>query len=147
LQAVTDGVMRTPIAPQATVQYIAAHDIGAFAALAFAQPETFVGEDLEIAGDELTPLEVVDALSRVTGRPIEYIHAPLPPEGALNDSSALAASVRRFAPYIDWINGEGNTADIPRLRRLLPDLLDFNAWLARQDRTAFAALFGQGATA
>lgn len=49
-----DGTIRTPAPPDVVEQLIAVRDIGVFTALAFADPDRFVGEAFELAGDELT---------------------------------------------------------------------------------------------
>lgn len=51
---------------------IAAHDIGAFVALAFENPQQWIGKMVELAGDEPTMPQVVDVMSRVLGRPVYY---------------------------------------------------------------------------
>ena len=48
--------------PDKPLQVIAVDDIGAFAALAFENPQEYIGLSLEIAGDELTEPQMVDTL-------------------------------------------------------------------------------------
>ena len=52
-----------PLHPDTRLQVIAAENIGSFAALAFEQPESFIGKALEIAGDELTMTEIAETFS------------------------------------------------------------------------------------
>ncbi|MEQ4206288.1 NmrA/HSCARG family protein [Actinopolymorpha sp. B9G3] len=108
------------ISPHATVQMIAVTDIGAFAALAFAHPATYLGKAIEIAGDELTGHELVAAISQATGHPITGDALPLPPE------------TQSFG---------GWQADIPALRTLHPGLMDFDSWLATEGKAKLKALF------
>lgn len=48
-----------------------ADDIGAFAALAFSNPQEWIGKALELAGDELTDQQAVETLTRIIGRPVQ----------------------------------------------------------------------------
>jgi uncharacterized protein YbjT (DUF2867 family) len=106
------------VPPDATVQLIALDDIGALAALSFAEPERLLGRVIELAGDELTLHQLVAALSRATGR--EITGTPPAPAGGPT------------SPFRGW------QADIPALRTLHPALLDLDAWLARHGRALLA---------
>ncbi|HEY3505354.1 MAG TPA: NmrA/HSCARG family protein [Actinocatenispora sp.] len=112
------------IPPTATVQLIAADDIGAFAALAFTRPDDYRGLALEIAGDELTRDQLVTALQAAVERPIVTDPVPVPAE-------ARARGERSFG---------GWQADIPALRRRHPGLMTFDTWLGRTGRAKLAAL-------
>lgn len=116
-----DGVLTDVIRPDVPVQLIAGSDIGAFAALAFAHPDEYLGATLELAGDELTMTEVAAAMSRSFGRPIEYRAIP---REALSDKDPDAIAGYRFAN-----DSGGWTVDIAALRQRRPELLDFTTWL------------------
>jgi uncharacterized protein YbjT (DUF2867 family) len=108
------GRLRDPIRADKPYQTIAADDIGAFVALAFARPREFIGLDLEIAGSELTNPEAADVFSRVLGRPVKFRRLPL-------------AMVRlflgvEFYQMFRWFNAEGFRADIGELRRRYPEV-------------------------
>jgi uncharacterized protein YbjT (DUF2867 family) len=118
------------IPPGARVQLIAVTDIGAFAALAFADPDRFVGHALELAGDELTREHLTTAIENATGRPLDL--RPLPTEIAQRygiDGDRLGKA--RFG---------GWQADIPALRALHPGLLDFDSWLTAGGAAKLTAL-------
>lgn len=66
------------IPPGVAVQLIAVTDIGAFAALAFADPARYQGAALELAGDELTRERLIAAISHAAGRDLRV--DPLPRE-------------------------------------------------------------------
>lgn len=112
------------IPPNASVQLIAADDIGAFAALAFTRPDDYRGLALEIAGDELTRDQLVTALQTAVGRPIVTDAIPVPDD----------ARTRGERSFGGW------RADIPALRRRYPGLMTFDTWLARTGRAKLAAL-------
>ncbi|MEU7004086.1 NmrA/HSCARG family protein [Nonomuraea sp. NPDC046570] len=126
---VRDDALTDVFRPDTSVQLIAADDIGAFAALAFTDPDHYVGRAIELAGDELTMRQVVAAISRATGRNVTYRAIP---REALTDPDGIAG--------YDFGNDRGGwQAHIPMLRRLHPDLMDFETWLDRHGAAAFAA--------
>ena len=67
-----DGVLAMPLPPDRPLQLIAVDDIGGFAALAFRRREQFLGQALEIAGDELTLPQAAAIWSRVSGQPVRF---------------------------------------------------------------------------
>jgi uncharacterized protein YbjT (DUF2867 family) len=117
------GGLTTALEPDVPQQVIAVDDVGYFAALVFADPDAYVGEALEIAGDELTPVEVADLIERATGYPLPYQQIPM---ATLRELSTVAAIAN------EWLNERGYQADIPAVRALHPGLLDFKGWLARE---------------
>src|SRR5438876_298488 len=52
-------------------------DIGAFAALAFANQDGYLGKAMEITGDRLTAPQIAAALSTAAGRPVPHAQVPL----------------------------------------------------------------------
>ncbi|MFC4010820.1 NmrA/HSCARG family protein [Nonomuraea purpurea] len=124
-----DGVLRHLFAPDVPVQLIAVTDIGAFAALAFADPATYLGQALELAGDELSPNATVRLIGWHLGRQITYQQVA-GKELNLNEDASRAFTAQRGL----W------RADIPALRHCHPDLLDFPTWLNQGGADAIAAL-------
>jgi uncharacterized protein YbjT (DUF2867 family) len=119
--AITSGTFPgMGLPPEKTRQMVAVDDIGAFAALAFARPERYVGETIELAGDELTEIQIVATLSRVIGRQVQIVPSSLP-EGGI-------ASPERLA-MLRFFTGEGYSADIAALREIYPGLHTFEQWL------------------
>jgi uncharacterized protein YbjT (DUF2867 family) len=108
---------RRGLKPDKPLQLIASDDIGAFAALAFANPGDYIGQVLELAGDELTEPQIVETLAKVTARPVNMV----PPDGPPRSED--------FARMIDWFNEKGYEADIPALRARYPGLKTFEIWL------------------
>ncbi|MCE7081123.1 NmrA/HSCARG family protein [Streptomyces sp. ST2-7A] len=119
-------VLRLALRPSTRVQLIATEDIGAFAADAFEHPEQYVGQAVELAGDELTAGEIAAALGTAAGMPTRF--EPLTgAEVAANPYIPYAAEI---ALMFEWFQTDGYRADIPALRRRRPGLLDFAGWLA-----------------
>ncbi|GAA4316511.1 NmrA/HSCARG family protein [Actinomadura luteofluorescens] len=109
-----ERVLSLPVRPDKPMQFIAADDIGVFAADAFDDPERSIGRQIELAGDELTFPEVARIYERVTGTPTRF--EPLPIEERM----------------FQWFAEAGYQADIPALRRQHPDLLTFERFLTRR---------------
>lgn len=114
------------------VQVVAVRDIGAFAGLAFADPDRYVGREIELAGDEVTREGLAEAFGEVLGKDIDT--SPLPPE-VLARLGVSLDDLTRADRFAGW------QADIPALRAEHPDLLDFPTWLAQEGATAARASF------
>lgn len=114
------------------MQVIALDDIAAFAAIAFAHPDDYLGTALEIAGDELTTLQVAAVFSRVLQRPVQAQDIPI---NAGGDSPVAA---REQEKMLRWFNERGYQADLSALRQIHPGLLTLEAW-ARQHGWGFAS--------
>lgn len=114
------GHLRGPEAPDTVKQLIAVDDIGRFIALAFREPDAWIGKATEIAGDELTWTEMAKVLSRVTARPVPYEQTE-PAAGAMPVSTPDAGGLPPAR------------ADIGVLRRVIPDLVTFDEWVHSVD--------------
>jgi uncharacterized protein YbjT (DUF2867 family) len=64
---VKKGLVRGFIKGDVRVPYVATHDIGAFAALVFDNPERFSGKALDLAGDFISGYELAQTLGRIRG--------------------------------------------------------------------------------
>jgi uncharacterized protein YbjT (DUF2867 family) len=106
--------------PQIKLQMIAADDIGAWATIAFENPETYIGKALEIAGDELTMPQTAETLSKVVGRPIAFNEIPL---------EAIKSYGEEMYLMLKWFNEVGYQADISNLRQIRPQMANFEQWL------------------
>ncbi len=106
--------------PDKGMQRIAVEDIGAFAALAFENPPAYLGQALEIAGDESTEAQIAEIFSRVIGRPVQIGQMTFG-EGQQPDPEAIK--------MFQWFNDKGYAADIPALRKQYPALMNFETWL------------------
>jgi uncharacterized protein YbjT (DUF2867 family) len=113
-------VIAVTLPPDKHLQMIAADDIGAFVALAFAKPAAYLGIAIELAGDELTMPRAVETYARVAKRNIQYVELPIEQIRSFSEDSA-----RMF----EWLQESGYAADIPALRKLYPPLKTFETWL------------------
>jgi uncharacterized protein YbjT (DUF2867 family) len=116
-----DATIRTPAPPQVIEQLIAVSDIGAFAALAFANPDRYIGQSFELAGDELTVPQIAAAMSAALDRPVRYGQIPI--EEIRRVAPDRAASLERL------YSQDPPRADISALREQHRGLLSFEGWL------------------
>jgi uncharacterized protein YbjT (DUF2867 family) len=117
------GKLMDPIRRDKKYQTIATDDIGAFVALAFDRPDSFMGQELEIAGSELTNPEAAEVFSRVLGKPVKFQKLPM-----LMVRLVLGKELYQM---FDWFNREGFKADIAGLRKRFPEvrLRTLEEWL------------------
>jgi uncharacterized protein YbjT (DUF2867 family) len=108
------GKLADPIRGDKPYQTIATDDIGAFAALAFERPKDFIGQELEIAGSELTNLEAAKVFSRVMGKPVKFQKLPMP--------IVRLFLGKEFYEMFRWFNEAGYQADVAELRRRYPEI-------------------------
>lgn len=114
------GGMAGALGRELPIQMTATDDIGAFAALAFADPDRFIGYAVELASDEVTLDRAKSAFRTVTGRSPRFIPLPF---------SVLRWIDRDLARLFDWIRTDGFQADLPSLQELYPDLKSLEAGL------------------
>lgn len=126
------GVHRHLFHPQHRMQVIAVDDIGAFAALAFADRDRFNGLTLELAGDELTPTAVAAAITGAASRTVHYEQVPQDEADALGPEISATRKVMN--------GGRSWAADLPALREIHPGLRTFDTWLKEGGADRIAAL-------
>lgn len=126
-----NGSLNVPWHDDLVMQLIAIDDTGAFGALAFANPDYYLGKAIEITGDRLTAAQIADALSTAAGRPIPHTQIPLE---TLWEHAPAAARV------FTWASERYFDTDLTPLRHAHPGLMDFTIWL---NRTGKARLLAQ----
>ncbi len=120
-EAIRGGVLAQPLDPDKPLQQVAVDDIGAFAALAFADPVAWSGRVIDLAGDELTMPRAAEMFARVLGRPLRYERIPL--------DRFRQAMGEEMAAMFAWFNEVGYAADIPALRAAYPPLATLDRYL------------------
>lgn len=110
-------MVKNKLRPNTKLQLIDSPDIGEFAAIAFQQPEEWIGKTLSIAGDELTYAEMSKAFQDVTGKPPKTTLAIV---GSL--VNLMSKEMRTMFAFFDK---DGYAADIARCREVYPGLKDF----------------------
>jgi uncharacterized protein YbjT (DUF2867 family) len=120
-EPILGGTLPQPLDPDKPFQMIDAEDIGVFAAMAFEDPEGWIGREVDLAGDELTMPEIADTFSRVIGRNVDYVQVPW--EGFEEQMG------EEYAVMYRWFNDHGYEADIAALREEHPGLVSFEQYL------------------
>ena len=108
--------------PEKGIQVLAVEDIGVFVALVFANRNQYLGRTLELAGDELTELQIADTFTKVIGRPVT-LNLPPHETGRQPEEEMIA--------MFNFFNGQGYGADIPALRKIHPSLLNLEQYLRK----------------
>jgi uncharacterized protein YbjT (DUF2867 family) len=128
------GFFASFVRAEQKAQVIAVQDIGKIVAAIFFSPSRFVGQTIEIAGDELTGIRLQESLSRAAGRPITYSRFP---DSLLQENTFLG----RLAELFDDGRLAGH-ADINKLRTDFGPLLSFDDWLSGPGKPLLQAALG-----
>ncbi|MEU8437192.1 NmrA/HSCARG family protein [Streptomyces sp. NPDC029216] len=140
--ALQGGNLVSGIAPDVPLQITAVNDVGFVTALAFSQPQEWIGRAMALVGDELTPVQIAAHIETAIGRPLPYAQIPIETIRAVNEQFAFAH---------EWLNERGYRADITAMRRIHPAAMDFRTWLERTGAAQITAFLnaqdaeGQGA--
>jgi uncharacterized protein YbjT (DUF2867 family) len=113
------------------MQFIAVEDIGKIVAAVFADRERFIGQTIEIAGDQVTGQDLERLFGAAAGRRIPYAR--------FSDEVLEANS---FLQKLTALQDRGilaGSADLDALRALVPGLLLFERWLGGPGRDRFVS--------
>lgn len=108
------GTLPQPLDPGRSLQMIAVEDIGGFAALAFEHPGKWLGQEVELAGDEKTMPQVAQIFMRLLGRQVKFVQVPW--------DQFSKYSGEEIARMYRWFNDYGYQCDIAALRSEYPHL-------------------------
>ena len=113
-------VVRLPLPDGIPLQMVAVRDIGRAAAAILKGGTAVEGESVEIGGDALTGTQIATAIGTHLTRPSRYEAIPL----------AAVASFGDTADMFRWFSETpAYQADFAATKSLVPDVLDFAAWL------------------
>jgi uncharacterized protein YbjT (DUF2867 family) len=113
-------VVRLPLPDGIPLQMIAVRDIGKAAAALLKGGTAVEGGSIEIGGDALTGAQIASAIGTHLGLPSRYEAIPLAAVASFGDTADM---FRWFAETPAY------QADFAATRALVPDVLDFPAWL------------------
>jgi uncharacterized protein YbjT (DUF2867 family) len=102
-----------------TIQVISLDDVGAFAALVFNDPTRFIGQEIEIAGDEAPLAQISQTYRRVKGKDLKPTWMPY----------WLLTRIGQFGKFLQHLPGQETRADIEGLRKIHPELKNLEAGL------------------
>jgi uncharacterized protein YbjT (DUF2867 family) len=120
-EMILGGTLAQPLDPDKPLQQVAVEDVGAFAAIAFENPDSWIGREVDLAGDEQSMSEIAETYGRVIGREVSYYQVPWDQfEEQMGEEATL---------NMRWINDVGYEADIAALRQEYPELTSFERYL------------------
>ena len=124
-ESVVNGQLPLALSPDTKLQQIATEDIGKAAAQAFGNPEKWIGQSVELAGDEMTMEETARALGKQIGKEVTYTQIPW---------DVLQGYVgEEMTTMYRWFEDVGYSTDIDALRSELPELQSFESFLQNAD--------------
>ena len=136
---ILDGTLALPIGQDVTFQMLAVDDVGRTIARILADPDEFVGESFDLAGDEHTLPEMARIISEVTGANVQPFSVPI--------ENAREEMGEEMAELFQWFNDEGYGVDIERLERQLgfeftgfSKYLENNGWADKEQPTRIPGL-------
>jgi uncharacterized protein YbjT (DUF2867 family) len=120
-EMILGGTLAQPLDPDKPLQQVAVEDVGAFTAIAFENPDLWIGREVDLAGDEQSMTEIAETFGRVIGREVSYYQVPWDQFEEQMGEEATA--------NFRWINDVGYEADIAALRQEYPKLTSFERYL------------------
>jgi uncharacterized protein YbjT (DUF2867 family) len=118
------GTLAQPLDPDKPLQQLAVEDIGTFAAIAFENPNRWIGREVDLAGDEQTMPEMAETFGRVIGRDVSYHQVPW---DQFEEQMGEEVTVN-----YRWFNDVGYEAAIAALQQEYPELTTFERYLRSQ---------------
>ncbi len=118
---ILNGELALPLSPHVNFQQVTADDVGAFAAMAFDDPRTWTGREVDLAGDEGSVAGIAATFSSVLGRPVGYQQVPW------DRYRAMAGD--EFHDMFRWFEEVGYDADVAARRAEYPGMTTFEAYL------------------
>ncbi|HEY9778801.1 MAG TPA: NmrA family NAD(P)-binding protein [Leptolyngbyaceae cyanobacterium] len=106
--SILKGVFRFSIQPDRPLHLITTKDMGRVAAYVMQHPSKYIGEEIELAGDMLTPQQMAEAFSKVQRMPVVYKQIPA--------WIFLLLLRKELFALIVWYRTKGYQADVKRLR-------------------------------
>jgi uncharacterized protein YbjT (DUF2867 family) len=120
-EMILGGTLAQSLDPDKPLQQVAVEDVGAFAAIAFENPEGWIGREVDLAGDEQSMPEIAETFARVIGREVSYYQVPW---DQYEEQMGEELTVMNR-----WFNDVGYEADIAALRQEYPELTSFERYL------------------
>ena len=122
-ETIADGTIMFPFAEGNPVQMVDVDNIGAFVATALADSDRYIGEAVELAGDERTLEAVAEVFSAPLRTDVETQHIPM--------DAARERMGEDQALMFEWISEYGYEADIDDLDREYEiELTDFETYVS-----------------
>ena len=122
-EMIADGTVAFPFAEGNSVQMVDVDDIGTFVATALANPDRYIDEAVELAGDERTLEAVTEVFSAALRTDVEAQHVPI--------DAAREQMGEDQALMFEWISEYGYEANIDDLETEYEiELTDFETYVS-----------------
>lgn len=110
------------------LQLVSTHDIGVFAALAFADPVSpvFRNNAISLAGDKMTQAQASDHFQKVFSQKMPIAFSFL---GYLTQFM-----IKELGMMFQWFREVGYKADVEKCRQLHPAMQNFETWLMHESK-------------
>ncbi|KAK3687745.1 hypothetical protein B0T22DRAFT_510555 [Podospora appendiculata] len=98
------GVWTAAYAPDTVLPLVDTDDIARFAVAVFRDPARFHGKGVAVAGDALTPAQIVDRLSKATGRKLVFVQLTeeeIATQGEVNPFIRAQLVIAQLIRFID----------------------------------------------
>ncbi|MEC4812073.1 MAG: NmrA/HSCARG family protein [Scytonema sp. PMC 1069.18] len=106
--SILKGTFPFSIQPDKPLHLITTKDMGRVAAHVIKNPSKYIGKEIELAGDVLTPQQMAEEFSKIQGTPVVYKETPA-------WIFLLFLRIELFK-LIQWYRNQGYQADVQRLR-------------------------------
>ncbi len=120
-EQVSKGVYRTPFPADLERLHVAPQDIGRVIATAFADPDTWIGRDLNLAGQRISYADIAATMSRVMGHTVRYEQIPW------DEYAATATPMAQSREQ--WFMANRVPVDFDALNREFPGLMTIEEYL------------------
>jgi len=120
-ESAVNGVYRTPFPPELARLHIAPRDIGRVVAAAFANPDVWMGRELDLAAQRVSYSDIAATMSRVMGHEVRYEQIPWTEYSAAATPTAVARE--------QWFMQNPVPIDLDALHREFPDLTTIEEYL------------------
>jgi uncharacterized protein YbjT (DUF2867 family) len=107
LKMLQKGIVSLPLRASRKLAMVAVDNIGEYGAQAFMNPGKFIGEEIELGGDELTFPQALRMISKAAGRDIGY--------RVISTEDAEKRFGHESALMYKWFDDVGYNPDIPEL--------------------------------
>jgi uncharacterized protein YbjT (DUF2867 family) len=126
LDEVAAGLLTMPLSGDTPLQQVARQDLGRVVAAVVADPDRWIGQRIEVAGDDPTPVRMAEAIGRAAGGTVVFRQT------ALEDLRTVNPDM--FAMY-SFLEGTGYQVDLEALRAQFPTVpwTSYAAWADTQD--------------
>jgi uncharacterized protein YbjT (DUF2867 family) len=116
-----------------TIQVISLDDVGAFTAMVFNDPQRFIGQEIEVAGDEASLQQIAQIYRSVKQKDLKPTRMPY----------WLITRMGQFGKFLKHLPGQKTRADIESLRILHPELKNLEEGLRAAKPMAYPSAFGK----